>query len=302
MTDPRKPFACSSRGSWAEARRIADILRKETVGGALLLVGAVAAMIWANSPWADAYEALRDFHLGPAALHLNLSLATWAARRPAGDLLLRRRPGAQTRVRRRRPARRPAGRGPGRRRARRRDRPGRALPAASPAASRARRKGWAIPTATDIAFALAVLAVIGRFLPTALRTFLLTLAVVDDLLAIVIIASSTPTHLSPLPLLARAGSAGRCSPCWCSAGCAPGGCCCRWPSPPGRWCTPRACTPPSPGCCWPSPSRSCAATRPAARRPGPVWPSTSNTASARCPPGWPYRCSRSCRPGWRSAA
>jgi Na+:H+ antiporter, NhaA family len=60
--------------------------------------------------------------------------------------------------------------------------------------------GWAVPIATDIAFALAVLAVLSTHLPTGLRTFLLTLAVVDDLLAITVIAVFYTDHLAPAPL------------------------------------------------------------------------------------------------------
>ena len=76
MTSPARLFA---RGSWPEASRIADILRKETVGGVLLLVGTVVALVWANSPWSQAYADLRDTEVGPAALHLHLSLGEWAA-------------------------------------------------------------------------------------------------------------------------------------------------------------------------------------------------------------------------------
>jgi NhaA family Na+:H+ antiporter len=190
-----------ARSSWPEARRIADILRQETVGGVLLLAGTVVALGWANSPWSSGYGRLRDTVVGPAWLHLDLTLGQWAAdgllaifffvaglelKREfvAGDL---RDPGR---------AALPVAAAVG----------GMAIPAAiyllvNAAAGEGALRGWAVPTATDIAFALAVLAVISTHLPSALRTFLLTLAVVDDLLAITIIALFYTASLSLTPLL-----------------------------------------------------------------------------------------------------
>ena len=80
MSNPPVPKrVLLGRGSWSEDSRIGDLLRQETVGGALLLVGTTVALVWANSPASDSYEALRDYRIGPAALHLHLSLGTWAA-------------------------------------------------------------------------------------------------------------------------------------------------------------------------------------------------------------------------------
>ncbi|MEU3648851.1 Na+/H+ antiporter NhaA [Lentzea sp. NPDC034063] len=188
-----------SRGSWPETRRIADLLRLETVGGVIMLVAALVGLVWANSPWAPAYETLRSVEFGPESLHLRLSLAEWASDGllvifffVAGLELKREFVAGDLRDSRRAAIPIAAAFG------------GVAVPAliytvvnlGGPGLS-----GWAIPTATDIAFALAVLAVIGRCLPSALRTFLLTLAVVDDLIAIVIIALFYTDHLSPLPLV-----------------------------------------------------------------------------------------------------
>ena len=170
-----------------EIRFVADALRTETVGGLLLIGAALVALVWANSPWRESYEALKATVVGPAALHLDLDLATWAA-----DGLLAifffvvglelKRELVEGDLRDPTP-----GGGPGDRRPRRHRRPGAPLRAGQPG-PRARCEGWAIPTATDIAFALAVLAVLGSHLPAGLRSFLLTLAVVDDLVAIVVIA------------------------------------------------------------------------------------------------------------------
>jgi Na+/H+ antiporter NhaA len=60
-------------------------------------------------------------------------------------------------------------------------------------------RGWVIPTATDIAFAVAVLAIIATHLPSALRIFLLTLAVIDDLIGISIIGVAYASYIKPWP-------------------------------------------------------------------------------------------------------
>jgi NhaA family Na+:H+ antiporter len=184
------PERLLSRGSWSETRRVIHILHKETVGGAILLAAAAFALIWANSPWSASYHELTNLRVGTddLGLHLKLSLGSWAAdgllaifffvvglelKREfvAGDL--------------RDPARAalPIAAAVG----------GMVVPALifvafTAGAGDGAASGWAIPTATDIAFAVAVLAVLGTHLPGALRTFLLTLAVVDDLLAITVIA------------------------------------------------------------------------------------------------------------------
>ena len=188
MPPPTVPSRLFGRGSWPEARRLADVLRAETVGGVLLAAAAVLALAWANSPWGDSYAALSAVRVGPAAWHLDLTLAQWASDGllaifffVAGLELKREFVAGDLRDPRR--AALPVAAAVG----------GMAAPAVlftlvnlggEPGVLR----GWAIPTATDIAFALAVLALVGRYLPAALRTFLLTLAVVDDLLAIVVIA------------------------------------------------------------------------------------------------------------------
>ncbi|MEU5542046.1 Na+/H+ antiporter NhaA [Streptomyces sioyaensis] len=174
------------RMSLPERNYLADALRAETVGGILLLAAAVAALIWANT-LGGSYEAVRGFHLGPSAVGLDLSVQHWAANGllavfffVAGIELKRELVAGELR-----------------------DPRAAALPVVAaicgmvmPAVvyfavnslGGGSLQGWAVPTATDIAFALAVLAVIGTSLPAALRAFLLTLAVVDDLFAILIIA------------------------------------------------------------------------------------------------------------------
>jgi NhaA family Na+:H+ antiporter len=166
----------------------------------LLLLAAVAGLVAANTGLADAYEDLRNYVIGPAALHLHLSLEAWAA-----DGLLAifffvaglelKREIVVGSLRQASQAVLPVVAAVA----------GMVVPAliffGITAADASARDGWAIPMATDIAFALAVLAVVGSHLPPALRAFLLTLAVVDDLGAIAVIALFFTDDLSVIPLI-----------------------------------------------------------------------------------------------------
>ncbi|MGH8776088.1 MAG: Na+/H+ antiporter NhaA [Jiangellaceae bacterium] len=183
-----------------ERTEVLAALRDETAGGFVLLAAAAGALLWANLG-GDSYRSVANAVFGPSALHLDLSVATWAADGllavfflVAGlelkrEIVLGELSNSANAV----------------------------LPVAAAICGVAFPAlvyvvvnvvvdggdlgGWAVPTATDIAFALAVLAVIGSRLPTSLRAFLLTLAVVDDLLAITIIAVFFTPSLSVASLL-----------------------------------------------------------------------------------------------------
>ncbi len=197
-----------ARSTWEETRVVLDALRAETVGGLLLLAAATIALIWSNTGLAESYTTLRDgvlgpdeLTVGPVSLHLGLTVGQWAADGllaifffVAGIELKRELVVGDLRDPRRA-----------------------AIPIVAAVAGvvipaglyllltlndAEAATGWAIPAATDIAFALAVLAVVGTHLPTALRAFLLTLAVVDDVIAIGIIAFFYSDDVTLLPLAA----------------------------------------------------------------------------------------------------
>ncbi|MFI6986334.1 Na+/H+ antiporter NhaA [Embleya sp. NPDC050154] len=204
MASEKEPRTFLGLPSWPERAAVASALRAETVGGIVLLVAAVVALAWANSPWSSSYADARDFHFGISALGLDLSVGHWSADGlltvfflVAGIELKRELVVGDLRT----PATAAL--------------PvvaavcGMAVPAAvyltTVGVGGGSTQGWAVPMATDIAFALAVLAVLSTRLPSALRAFLLTLAVVDDLGAILIIALFFTSDLSPLALAGAAG-------------------------------------------------------------------------------------------------
>lgn len=182
---------------------LARYLRTETVGGALLLAAAAVALLWANSPWRDGYFAMVDTTLAIPPLHLDLTLGDWTKDGllavfffVAGLELKREFVVGELADRKRATLPVVAAMG------------GVITPAVIafvigwgvPGMDR----GWAIPVATDIAFALAVLAMTGSRIPAGARVFLLSLAVVDDLIAIVMIAVLFTTTVVLIWLVAAA--------------------------------------------------------------------------------------------------
>jgi NhaA family Na+:H+ antiporter len=171
-------IAARSRRPFSTLRHFLD---NEALGGLVLMAAAALALAVANSPLAPVYFGALDAHLGPlnllhwindALMALFFLLVGLEIKREILDGQL------STWPRRALPGIAAAG--------------GMAVPALIYAAfnwgNAATMRGWAIPTATDIAFALGVLALLGSRVPTSLKVFLIALAIIDDLGAVAIIA------------------------------------------------------------------------------------------------------------------
>ncbi|MCC6553254.1 MAG: Na+/H+ antiporter NhaA [Polyangiaceae bacterium] len=194
--DPELTHPRHAPETWAPARRVADrllrplerFLHVEAASGIVLLAAAVVALVWANSAWAASYEAL--WHT-PITLGIGRHVLTQSIHFWVNDglmtifflvvgLEIRREihSGELSELRR---AILPIVAALG----------GMAAPALIYLALNQApdvRHGWGTPTATDIAFAVGVLALLGKRVPPALRVLLLALAIIDDIGAIVLIA------------------------------------------------------------------------------------------------------------------
>lgn len=169
-------------------RPLATFLRVEAAGAIVLLTATALALVWANSPWADSYHALFgaeiDLRIGP--FQLTGDLHHWI--NDALMVIFFFVVGMEIKhhivageLRDRRAAVVPIVAAVG----------GMVVPAliyAAFNAGGAGSAGWGIPMATDIAFALGVISLLGSRIPTPVRVFLLTLAIVDDIGAITVIA------------------------------------------------------------------------------------------------------------------
>lgn len=169
-------------------RLLREFLATEASGGILLLAAAVIALVWANSPWSASYESLwhTDLTINFGRYVLEGDLHHWV-----NDALMVvfffvvgleiKHELVHGKLRDPRTAAMPALAALG----------GMVVPAALfllVTAGGDGARGWGIPMATDIAFAVGVVTLLGRRVPASLKLFLLTLAIVDDIGAIAVIA------------------------------------------------------------------------------------------------------------------
>lgn len=174
------------------AERVFETLQRflhvEAVSGIVLLLAAIVAMIWANSSFAQSYDALwkMPITIGLGTLVFSKSLHFWI-----NDILMTvfflvvgmeiRREIHEGALNNLKQAALPIAAAMG----------GVIVPAVIYLvinADTVTRRGWAVPTATDIAFAVGILALLGRSIPANVRVFLLALAIIDDVIAVLIIA------------------------------------------------------------------------------------------------------------------
>ncbi len=202
--------------AWAPLLRVARLATRplerflgiEAASGIVLLVTAGVALIWANSPWAESYSQLwhlpLGFRIGGLAIERSLEWFVNDALMVifffVVGLEIRREihHGELSELRR---AALPVAAALG----------GMVAPALlylAFAGSAATRSGWGVPMATDIAFAVGILTLLGKRVPPALRVLLLALAVIDDLGAIIVIALFYSSGISSLGLLVAAGGMG----------------------------------------------------------------------------------------------
>lgn len=201
----RHPSPPSSASAQFVADRVLSALDRflhvEAISGIVLLIAAATALIWANSPAAHGYHALwhtpLTFGLGtlvvaqPLEFWINDGLMTIFFLVVGLEIRREMHEGTLASLR---TAALPLVAALG----------GVMVPALlyiSLAHEPPLHRGWAVPTATDIAFAVGVLALLGKSVPTAVRVLLLSLAVIDDIVAIVIIAIFYSSGLYPLGLV-----------------------------------------------------------------------------------------------------
>ncbi|SEK14271.1 sodium/proton antiporter, NhaA family [Paraburkholderia tropica] len=206
LNDFSRPLTHPRRIAKQAFTALEHFLHVEAASGIILLIAAAIALIWANSPFAGSYHELLEspLTLGAGGFLFSKSVHFWI-----NDGLMTvfflvvgmeiRREIHAGSLSDFRQAALPLGAAMG----------GVAVPALIYLAvnhGTDAAHGWAVPTATDIAFAVGVLALLGRSIPGNVRIFLLTLAIVDDIIAVLIIAVFYSAGLDPSGLaLAAAG-------------------------------------------------------------------------------------------------